>query len=56
MLGKREASVAGPSEPGEQAGVTRANPAASRVIVRTLALTQINPVMVDEETRLRDSW
>lgn len=39
MLGNREASVAGSSEPGEQAGVTRANPEALRVTVRTLALT-----------------
>lgn len=55
MLGNRAASIAGPSEPGEQAEVTRANPRALRVIVRTLALTLIDPLMMDEETRLREN-
>lgn len=56
MLGNREASVAGPSEPGEQAGMTRANPGALGVIVRTLALILINSLVMNEETRLRESW
>lgn len=55
MLGNRAASIAGPNEPREQAEVTRANPGALRGIVRTLAWTLINPLMMDEETRLRES-
>lgn len=52
MWGNGEASVAGPGEQGEKEGgkvraVTGANHGALRVIVKTLALTLINPFMRD---------
>lgn len=60
-MGNREASAAGLSEPGEQANgkvrvLTRANHTAWTVIVRAPALILINPIVMDEEIRLREGW
>lgn len=62
-MGNREVNTARPSEPGEQEkGKVRVltrpnhNHAAWKVLVRALALTVINLIVMDEEIRLREGW